>query len=529
MNRPSLRLLLVPLAVSFTLPAGAAFAVTAYDARTLGMGGSSVGYSGNASLAYWNPAAVGMSKNLGVFLPTFAMSLSNNVLSPGDVAALTSSLTKGSSGGDFSQIFNNLGSSQGLNLQAQALVEPIGISLGKVGPGSMAFRLDGEMMANAHLSLSKDFSQNLNSLFFQNGFTDIANAVKTLSDEAANPTGTSQSQLNTDVSSLKTLLDQNMSAFIKRNGAGTTTKTLVLNETAAIDAAAAVTYAQPIPVKIPALPKSEITVGATAKIFGAPGSLLANTGSISLPGGTSAAKISPLGGGAGATVSLDIDKEVTDLADAIDAFQANQNIATTADLAAKTGAFLDNGLAKSNLQFSSLTPDSVGVGMDLGAAMKIDDVWSVGLALQNPLLLWNATKTTYKYDFSGDAIKLLQTGNEKVAFRDAEPFVTRAGVAYQPVFGGNPALGKGWLFNAGIEAPFTSYGTPPSISLGVEKTFFDAFALRLGTSQWGLAPLYTAGLGVQTRAFQMNLGAGVDNPTSSVKALAAAFSIGAGF
>lgn len=529
------RLLSIPLAatLSLAMPAGAAFAFTTYDARTLGMGGSSVGYSGNGSLAYWNPAAVAMSRNVGVFLPTFSMSLSNNILSPGEVASLASGLQnlgQGSTNSDLTSVFSRLGGTQGLNVQAEAIFEPIGVSLGRVGPGSMAFRLYGQGMADAHLSLSSDLSNNLNGLIFQGGFTNLANSVTKLSTAANSPGSVSQSELKADVDDLKSQLEQNMKSFVKQNG-NYTTKNLSLTETAAVDAAAALTYAQPLPVKIAALPKAEITVGATAKVFGAPNSMFAQVGQFALPGGTGNEHVSPIGGGAGAEVSLNIDKEVTDLSNAISAFESNQNIATTADLAAKTGAFFNNGLSKSSLEFTSTTPDNVGLGVDLGAAMKINDEWSVGMSIINPLLLWNATTTKYRYDFSGDQIKLVSVGAPvKAAFRDAEPLTTRAGVCFQPEFKGPAWIAKGLMINAGVEDSFlTSYGAPPSIELGVEKTFAGIFAVRLGTSQLGLEPLYTAGLGIQNRAVQMNLGVGVDNPSANVKAVAAAFTFGVGF
>jgi hypothetical protein len=534
------RLLSIPLAASLAiaLPAGAAFATTAYDARTLGMGGSSVGYSGNASLAYWNPASVAMSRNFGVFLPSVGLSMSNNVLSPADVQNLAGTFSKlgqanaGATSGDLSSVFKNLGSANGLNLQAEAMAEIVGLSLGKVGPGAMAFRLYGHALGNANMKLSKDFADNLNGLFFQGGFTELSAAVSQLSQDANGGQFNSetQSKLNADVNALDATLKKNMSAFIKPGSSDYTKKTLSLNETFGADATAALTYAQPIPVKIPALPQSEITVGVTGKLFGSATSVLGNATTIPLYGGSGSEKVNMLG--AGANISLDIDKEVTELSSAIGNFQKEQNIATTADLASKAGAFFGNGLTKSQLNFTSLTPDSVGGGIDLGAAMKIDDQWSVGLALINPIMLWGATQSSYRYEVSpvaSEGIRLVKAGaDQRVSFYQAEPFVARAGAAFQPKLNGPAWLAKGLLVNAGVEAPFGN-GVPASIHLGVEKTFFDAVALRLGTQQLGLSPLYTAGLGIQSRFFQANVGVGVDNPTAAIKGVAVAASLGAGF
>jgi hypothetical protein len=534
------RLLSIPLAASLAiaLPAGAAFATTAYDARTLGMGGSSIGFSGNASLAYWNPASVAMSRNVGVFLPSVGVSMSNNILSPADVQSLASSFSKlgqagtGTSSTGLTNIFKNLGSNTGLNLQAEAMAELVGLSLGRVGPGGLAFRLYGHALGNANLKLSQDFADNLNGLFFEGGFTDLSNAVSKLSQDANGGSfdSSTQAKLNEDVASLDATLKKNMSSFIKPDGKGYTKKTLALNETFGADATAALTYAQPLPIKIAALPQSEITVGVTGKVFGSATSLLGSAATLPLYGGSGSEKVNMLG--AGANIELNIDKEVSELSTAIGNFQKDQNIATTADLASKAGAFFGNGLTKSQLNFTSLTPDSLGGGIDLGAAMKIDDQWSVGLALINPIMLWGATQSSYRYEVSPnpeEGIRLVKVGaDQRVSFYQAEPFIARAGAAFQPKLNGPAWLAKGLLLNAGVEAPYGN-GVPPSIHLGVEKTFFDAIALRLGTQQLGLSPLYTAGLGIQSRFFQANLGVGVDNPSTNVKGVAVAASIGAGF
>jgi hypothetical protein len=246
---------------------------------------------------------------------------------------------------------------------------------------------------------------------------------------------------------------------------------------------------------------------------------------MALPGAPNSS-LSPLGGGVGANINLNIDKEVSELSQSIGKFQKDQNLATTADLMSKTGAFFSNGLAKSNIAFSSVTPDQVGAGLDFGASYRFNKQFSLGLSLTNPILLWGATKNTYTYDFSGDDIKV-KTDTARTTFSQAEPFVARLGGAWQPELPGPAILSQGLLVSAGVDAPI-NIAVPASASLGVEK-LFGPLALRLGTQQGGLAPLYTAGLGLQTSVFQMNLGLGVDSPSTNAKAAALAFSLGAGF
>lgn len=514
--------------MSVAAPVGQAFAATAYDARTLGMGNSSIGFSGNASLAYWNPAAVGNGSKFGMFLPSLSVSFSNNLLSPADAMSLASTFQNlgkaGATGSSTagSDLFTNLGGAKGLNLQMDTIVEPLGLSLGKVGPGNMALRVYGHGTAFAQAKMTQEFSQNLNGLFMQGGFNQITQTIQAISAAAQDPNA-NQDQLKADVDKLGTQLNTYMSAFIKTDPAKYSAKTLDLTSVTSANAAVAATYAQPVPLKIGAFPEGQLTVGATAKLFAAP--QMSFMSPITLPGTTNG-NLNPVGGGVGANINLNIDKEVTELSQSIAKFQKDQNLATTADLMAKTGAFFSNGLAKSNIGFSSVTPDQVGAGLDLGASYRFNKQFSLGLALTNPILLWGATKNTYTYDFSGDEIKV-KTDAARTTFSQAEPFVARVGGAWTPEFAGPPILAQGLMVSAGVDAPL-NIPVPASASLGVEK-LFGPFALRLGTQQGGLAPLYTAGLGLQTSGFQMNLGLGVDNPSTKAKAAAVALSLGAGF
>jgi hypothetical protein len=187
------------------------------------------------------------------------------------------------------------------------------------------------------------------------------------------------------------------------------------------------------------------------------------------------------------------------------------------------------GLPKDTISFGSITPDAVGAALDLGVAMKLNNQWRFGAALANPLMYWGATQNTYKYVFSSDpnaaqAISVNAT-SQRVNFSQGEPMVARVGASYQPLFKGAPAYLKDVLVTGGVDAPLND-GLPPSVSLGAEKRF-GPLALRLGTSQAGISPLYTAGIGFESRAFQVNLGLGVDSP--AIHSAAAAFSLGAGF
>lgn len=500
------------LALAALLPAPA-FAASVYDARSLGMGGPSLGLGGSVQQTYWNPAAAAVTGGRTAFLlPSLSVSAANNVVGVSELGGLVTGGTAGLSG-----ILGKLGGG-GLNAQIESVVEPFGVQLGQVGPGSMAIRLYGQGLLSASTRMSGGFSSDLNSLFLQGGFDKIASQVAKVS-AAGSGSGSGQAQAKADAEALGALLDQNMASFIKQGG-GYDTKSLDFNVTSSANAALAATYAQPVPVQLPGfLSEGQWTVGATAKIFGAAGSAVSQAlpqASIAVPGAASGAKLNPIGGQVGANVDLNLDKQVTELRNAITAFTADQNLATGANLASKAGAFFNEGLGGSTIAFSATNPASVGAGLDLGSTLKINREWSVAAALANPLVFWPATKSTYTYDFSGSAVAVKEA-TESVNYWAGAPFTVRAGGAYQPA-----ALG-GLTLAGTFEAPFN--GLPPSVTLGAEK-LFGPLAVRLGTTQFGVAPLYTAGLGVVVPGFQANLAAGAD---PALRGASVALGLGAGF
>lgn len=548
MNR--FKLFAAPLAASVSLVGLAAPAeatVTAYDARTLALGGNSVGYAANGSLVYWNPAAVANSRNVGVFLPTIGLSLNNNVLGvtealgifsaaqnrSGDLAALGNTLGSG--------LFNRLGSADGLNIRTQTIVEPLGLSLGAVGPGSLALRVYGGATGSAQLSLSNDFAGDLNNLFFQKGFENIVGAANNVAKgTSAGATG-DFSALQASVGKLGDALQKNMQSFIidGKKKTSATTKKLEGTVTAAVTGTVAATYAQRVPLPgalMERFPDAQLSLGATGKVLqNGLGLLPAEYRSLQLAGGTGAAagaRFNPTAGSV--AVSLNVDREVTALSNAIAAFNTEQNLATVGDLLAAVQGFTGAGLARSTVRFTSDVPDNTGLAADLGAHMRLDKNFAVGLTLVNPVLLWNARRTAYKYQIdmnSATPVSLVADGApQNVAFRAGEPFAVRAGVAFTPQLEGK---GPGFLVNdilltAGLDAPLiTDSGIPnrPVVSLGFEK-LFGPLAIRVGTQQFGYAPFYTAGLGIQTRWVQLNAGAGAD---PSLRGAAASLSLGIGF
>lgn len=514
---------------------GSASAAPVYDARTMGMGGNGVGMSEDARTSFWNPAANGFSRTWGVYLPSISLGLSNNVLGVAEVGQLQGAFAALGGGGAnagnataLNGLLTRLGSG-GLVLGADMYVEPLGVAV-PVGPGALSVRPFGMATLGARATLSQDFAKDLNSLVFAGGLNAILTSVNSISTQVGRGAGADQEALEQEVTNLEGLLQANLSAFIKPNGQGYTQKALELTTVSAAAGGVAVGYGGRVPLPAAVtriLPQAQLSLGATAKVMvPATGALAGAVPPLTLPGGSSNASISPIGGGAGASINLNIDKEVSELSKAIGEFRNSANLATTSQLAAKTGAFLNDGLAKSTLRFTNTTPDPVGMGLDLGASFKVNDAVSVGLTLVNPILLWNATRTTYSYDLSGSEIRLVTSNPEKVGFREVMPITVRAGAAWQPTFNERvpAALRSGLTLVGGLEAPFGGfYG--PTVHLGAEKAFGPA-AIRVGTILLGPNPMITGGLGIQTKPFQANLGFGVDPGLRSAQT---ALSLGLGF
>ncbi|MEB3196987.1 MAG: hypothetical protein VKP62_07255 [Candidatus Sericytochromatia bacterium] len=539
----------VPLAATLLvsgLATPAQASIPVYDARTLGMGGNSVGYAANGSLVYWNPAAVANSQNFGLFLPTLGVSVSNTVLGVGQLTPLLGAASGGFTalggllGNGNDSLLGKLGSADGLNIQARALIEPFGISLGKVGPGSLALRVYGNVNGVAGLNLSSDFAQDINGLVLQNGFSEIVSAAQGVGAGAAAGLTGDTTALNKSVGDLRGALEKNMKSFIidGKNKTSGTKKSFSATTMTGTTGAVAATYAQQFPLPgafSERFPDAQLSVGVTGKVLQSGSGLLAGVvPSLPLPGGPSGASFNPLAGSA--AISLDMDQEVTALVNSIAAFQQDgTNLATIGDLLGSVQGFLTKGLPKTTVNFSSLTPANTGVAADVGAHLRIDRWWSLGLTLVNPVLFWNAQRVNYKYVFNPSStttpLSLVQDGApQNVAFRVAEPFAVRAGLAFTPQLEGK---GPGFLVNdilltAGLDAPIiTGLDLPnrPVLSLGFEK-LFGPLALRLGTQQFGYAPFYTAGLGIQTRWVQLNVGAGTDLPAIRGGAVSATMGIG---
>lgn len=530
------RIRFAPAALAATIALGAlaapADALTAYDARTLGMGGNSVGFATNGSLAYWNPAAVANGTKFGLFLPSVGVSFSNNLIGTGDVANFATTLQNLTAGkGGTSTVWTQLGAAEGLNLQAEVVSDLLGFNFGRVGPGGLQVRLYAHSLSSVRMGLSPALAGDINNLFSpETGIAAMAATVGQISAKSGNANANTPAEIKADVQKLKGLITGSMSSLLKGK------QSISADINVGANGVAAATYAMPIPLKIAIYPEAQLSLGTTAKFFGAINGLVPPMQLQGAPGGKTTS-INTLG--MGAAINLDVDTELTNLLSAIDSFEKETSLASTVDVIDKSTKLLETGLGKnSSLAFSSLAPTSAGFGMDLGAHFRFDKWWAVGATLVNPIMLWPATKSYYKYTFTSSGIQLLPdttkgtAGVENTNNWAAEPMMIRLGAAWTPQLQGRgaPILVNDILVTGGLESAIitgTNLPPRPAISLGVEK-LFGPLALRLGTQQLGFSPFYTGGLGIQTSIFQLNLGGGVDNP-SNIKGAAVSLNMGFGF
>lgn len=178
-----------------------------------------------------------------------------------------------------------------------------------------------------------------------------------------------------------------------------------------------------------------------------------------------------------------------------------------------------------------------GIGIDLGVQAKIRDDITVGLVLENPLVIWPANRVKRDVVLNTDQIfdaemtvdKLIKIGDAKslgaTNYTLSEPTALKFGGAYKmdnltPYLTGATIVGD-------IEQIFN--GRPLALHLGFEK--FWAFgkdfglAARVGTHLGGLTNMFTLGLGAKLGAFNLDIGYGGTNPINVLESPSSVFAL----
>lgn len=171
----------------------------------------------------------------------------------------------------------------------------------------------------------------------------------------------------------------------------------------------------------------------------------------------------------------------------------------------------------------------VGFGSDLGFQAVLFNDLTLGLMLENPLVLWSAKsqKSAYSLDVSSLAdlqkfditknLKLIESGSKKdVNYTSSEPMALKFGASYE--------LHKltPFLYGAKIAGDVEQVmnGAPLAFHLGFEKNWrfgFTGLTLRLGTQLGGLSNNYALGLGGNIGAFNISTAFGTSSPISPMQ------------
>lgn len=171
----------------------------------------------------------------------------------------------------------------------------------------------------------------------------------------------------------------------------------------------------------------------------------------------------------------------------------------------------------------------VGFGSDLGFQAVLFNDLTLGLMLENPLVLWSAKsqKSSYSLDVSSLAdlqkfdisknLKLVDSGSKQdINYTSSEPMALKFGASYE-LHKLTPFLSEAKI--AGDIEQVVN-GTPLAFHLGFEKNWrfgFTGLTLRLGTQLGGLSNNYAVGLGGNLGSFYISTALGASNPISPMQ------------
>lgn len=200
------------------------------------------------------------------------------------------------------------------------------------------------------------------------------------------------------------------------------------------------------------------------------------------------------------------------------------------DVTDKIQASLIEDIKAMKLNVTNITDVApVGFGSDLGFQGILFNDLTIGLMLENPLVLWSAKsqKSSYsldvnslsdlqKFDVSKNLKKLDDGSKQNINYTLSEPMAVKFGASYElakltPFLSGAKIAGD-------IEQVLN--GNPLAFHLGFEKNWkfgFTGLSLRLGTQLGGLSNNYAVGLGGNLGGFFISTAVGTSNPISPMQ------------
>ncbi|MGE5707642.1 MAG: hypothetical protein ACM3YO_04845 [Bacteroidota bacterium] len=503
------RALLLSLLAS-TVFAAPAWASTPLDARSLGMGSAFTAVADDANAPWWNPA--GLSQVNGFFyLPTqFGIRLGNNAIGLSSMNSITETMNywQNYQKDPLSVSANppklpDFLSNGNMRFFGDTAVNLLGLSFGVKTPlGKTNLGLSVQAKGSAAGSFeAADFFGSLGSAYDSMNTTDqkIATRVNNI-----------KSMLDSNSVSISTLTDEANGIIADLDsGVGK----LFSDETKQADITAKVggylttmvsaAHQVGIPLPLPILNKSKVSVGANLKLFTAP---LSSTG-----------QTLPING-VNEPVGLPETIRLTARSNFGPAYQNLKNQVQTFTSTTDPSKFSEFSSAAQSLtkdiplsgELVTTRAEASGIGCDLGAMAQVDDRLTVGATLVNPLVIWQATETTRKVKYDSSTKQFSPDGDpvsRLVNYRDTEPAALRVGASYRTLMNLRVA--------ADLEKELTE--TPVALRVGGEWGL-GPVALRFGTQVGGESPLVTGGLGFNLWAAKLSLGGGVNPNLQSAAA-----------
>lgn len=200
------------------------------------------------------------------------------------------------------------------------------------------------------------------------------------------------------------------------------------------------------------------------------------------------------------------------------------------DVTDKIQTALIEDIKSMKLNVTNVTDVSpVGFGSDLGFQALLFNDLTLGLMIENPLVLWSAKsqKSSYsldvnslsdlqKFDVTKNLKKLDDGIKQDINYTLSEPMAIKFGASYElakltPFLSGAKIAGD-------IEQVLN--GNPLAFHLGFEKNWkfgFAGLSLRLGTQLGGLSNNYAVGLGGNLGGFFISTAVGASNPISPMQ------------
>ena len=202
-----------------------------------------------------------------------------------------------------------------------------------------------------------------------------------------------------------------------------------------------------------------------------------------------------------------------------------------------TAVILITGLEGQGRMVARTASGGTGYGIDIGAALKLNEHYTIGLRIENALsnISWNKNAEEHIYDFDLDTLTLSNSGNQVystdttislASFGTRLPAVMNIGIANTS---GKLRWAIDWQqgFNS---APGSS--TKPRLSLGIEWLKLGMMPLRFGMSSGGnKGSSFSFGSGIDLSPVYLDFAAvtGTGFSMYSAKGLKLAFSTGIRF